>query len=110
SWEAGDGQNRIVLARRGGPVNANPVELTAYRAHPRVEYRGSNSGSVIGDNNFVVYKGTGSSVSLSEMYPDTTYHFAVFEYNGANGPVYLTTNPLRGSAGTLSQPTISSSD
>lgn len=110
SWEAGDGKNRIVLARRGGPVNANPVELTSYRAYSRVEYRGSNSGSVIGDNNFVVYKGTGTSVSLSEMYPDTTYHFAIFEYNGNSGPVYLTTNPLRASAKTLPQPTNPSSD
>lgn len=110
SWTPGNGANRIVLAKRGGPVNANPVELTSYRAHPRVEYRGSNSGSVIGDNNFVVYKGTGSSVSLSEMYPDTTYHFAIFEYNGNSGPVYLTTNPLRGSAHTLPQPTIASTD
>ncbi len=110
SWQAGDGQNRIVLARRGGPVNANPVELTSYRAHSRVEYRGSNSGTIIGDNNFVVYKGTGSSVDLSEMFPDTTYHFAVFEYNGSSGPVYLTTNPLRGSVKTLAQPTIASSN
>lgn len=109
SWEAGDGANRIVLAKRGGPVNANPVELTSYRAHSRVEYRGSNSGSIIGDNNFVVYKGSGNSVSLSEMYPDTTYHFAIFEYNGGSGPVYLTTNPLKGSAKTLAQPTIASS-
>src|SRR5690606_16543147 len=96
SWVAGDGVNRIVLAKRGGPVNANPVELISYRAYERVEYRGSNSGAVIGDNNFVVYKGAGTSVNLSEMFPDTTYHFAIFEFNGNSGPVYLTTNPLRG--------------
>lgn len=109
SWTPGDGSNRIVLARRGGPVNANPVELTSYRAHSRVEYRGSNSGSVIGDNNFVVYKGSGSSVNLTEMFPDTTYHFAIFEYNGNSGPVYLTTNPLRGTLTTLPEPTVASS-
>ncbi|MBN2820562.1 MAG: hypothetical protein JXP36_16435, partial [Bacteroidales bacterium] len=110
TWAAGDGVNRIVLAKEGAPVNANPVELLSYRANDRVEYRGSNSGSVIGDNNFVVYKGAGTSVDLSEMNPDTTYHFAVFEYNGSSGPVYLTTNPLRGSAKTLPQPTIPSSN
>ncbi len=109
SWAAGDGSNRIVLAKEGAPVNANPVELLSYRDYSRVEYRGSNSGSVIGDNNFVVYKGAGTSVDLSEMNPDITYHFAVFEYNGSSGPVYLTTNPLRGSAKTLPQPTIPSS-
>lgn len=110
SWTAGDGANRIVLAKKGAPVNANPVELISYRAHARVEYRGSNSGSIIGDNNFVVYKGSASEVQLSEMNPDTTYHFAVFEYNGGSGPVYLTTNPLRASVKTLPHPTIASSE
>lgn len=105
SWEAGDGKNRIVLARRGGPVNANPVELIRYDGYPGVEYFGT---AKIGDKNMVVYAGAGNSVNLSEMYPDTTYHFAIFEYNGNNGPVYLTTNPLRGSAKTLPQPTVAS--
>ena len=52
SCEAGDGACGIVLAKRGGPVNANPIELTSYRVHSRVEYSGSNSITVIGDNNF----------------------------------------------------------
>ena len=110
SWTPGNGANRIVLAKRGAPVNANPVELITYYANASVEYRGSNSGAIIGDKNFVVYKGAGSSVNLSEMFPDTTYHFAIFEFNGNSGPVYLTTNPLRGTLQTLPQPTIPSSN
>lgn len=110
NWSPGDGDRRIVIARGGGPVNANPVDLTAYYANPRVEYRGSNSGAVIGDNNFVVYRGAGNEVSLSDMNPETNYHFAIFEYNGNSAPVYLSTSPLRGVGLTLPAPTIPASN
>lgn len=52
----------------------------------------------LGSGNFVVFAGTGSSVTVTNLQPSTTYYFAVFEYNGANTSInYLTTNPATGS-------------
>ncbi|MDT7808442.1 MAG: endonuclease mitochondrial [Acidobacteriota bacterium] len=54
-----------------------------------------------GGGNFVVFAGTGNSVTVTNLQPSTTYHFAVFEFNGANNFTnYLTTNPARGSQAT----------
>jgi endonuclease G len=48
--------------------------------------------------NFVVFAGSGNSVTVTNLQPSTTYYFAVFEYNGSNaGTNYLTTNPATGS-------------
>jgi endonuclease G len=48
--------------------------------------------------NHVVFAGAGNSVTVTNLQPNTTYHFAVFEFNGSNaGTNYLTTNPARGS-------------
>ena len=48
--------------------------------------------------NYVVYAGSGNSVTVTNLQPSTTYHFAVFEFNGSNaGTNYLTTNPATGS-------------
>jgi endonuclease G len=48
--------------------------------------------------NYVVYAGSGNSVTVTNLQPSTTYYFAVFEFNGSNaGTNYLTTNPATGS-------------
>jgi endonuclease G, mitochondrial len=48
--------------------------------------------------NFVVFAGSGNSVTVTNLQPSTTYHFAVFEFNGSNaGTNYLTTSPATGS-------------
>ena len=110
SWTRGDGNATIVLCKSGSPVDANPVELISYRSNAAMHYRGINEASIIGNGNFVVYKGSGSSFTITNLYPDSTYYFAAFEYNGSTGPVYLTTNPARGDAATLSHPTIASTN
>ena len=47
--------------------------------------------------NFVVFAGTGNSVTVTNLQPSTVYYFAVFEYNGSNAGInYLTTNPPTG--------------
>ncbi|HEX8336188.1 MAG TPA: carboxypeptidase regulatory-like domain-containing protein, partial [Pyrinomonadaceae bacterium] len=58
--------------------------------------------------NYVVYAGSGSSVTVTNLQPNTTYYFAVFEFNGSNaGTNYLTTNPATGSQTTAVAYTIS---
>ncbi|RIJ46826.1 HYR domain-containing protein [Maribellus luteus] len=110
NWTRGDGNATIVLCKAGSPVDANPVELISYRSNAAMHYRGINEASIIGNGNFVVYKGTSGSFTVTNLYPDSTYHFAAFEYNGSSGPVYLTTNPARANTTTLSTPTVASTN
>jgi hypothetical protein len=41
------------------------------------------SGTELGNGNSVVFKGDGTSVDVTGLYPGTTYHVAVYEYAGA---------------------------
>lgn len=99
-WNRGNGDSVIVLARQGGAVNANPVNGTDYTADAAF-----GSGSQIGSGNYVVYKGTGTSVTVTGLAANTAYHFALYEFDDDNGdPCYNTTSPLTGNATTLPIP------
>lgn len=81
SWTNGNGARRMVVARAGSAVNANPVDGTSYTAHATL-----GSGSQIGTGNYVVFdSGTGNSVTVSGLSPGEVYHFRIFEYNGKYG-------------------------
>ena len=77
---AGDGSYRIVLAKSGSAVDANPVDGTTYS--PSSTF---GSGDQIGTGNYVIFAGSGTSAPVSGLSAGTTYHFAVFEFNGAGG-------------------------
>lgn len=101
NWAAGNGSGRLVIARKGAPVNVTPTDLSEYS--PSTEF---GTGSVLNGDNFVVYRNTGLSATLTKLEPNTTYHFAVFEYNGGNTPVYLIPGATA-SFKTLAGPTVS---
>ena len=103
NWVNGNGAGRIVLAKAGAPVDATPADLISYNSSSSFGY-----GTQIGSGNYVV-SGGGNTVNLTNLLLNTTYHFAVFEYNGSSNPVYLTTNPGRSSATTAAHPTVPSS-
>ncbi len=84
SWTAGNGTGRMVVARKGGPVSVDPTDLGSYFADPIF-----GSGTKLGTDNYVVYKGTGTSVNVKNLEPNTVYHFAVYEYNGASYSMFL---------------------
>lgn len=84
NWSNGNGERRLLIARKATAVNAVPVTLTDYSASPVF-----GSGAVLNGDNYVVYKGTGTSTIVTGLEPNTVYHFAIFEYNGTAGPVYL---------------------
>jgi hypothetical protein len=100
NWTNGDGARRIVVMRKNAPVNAVPVDLQNYPSSSS-NYNASNT---LSGDNYVVYTGPNSTVSLANLLPGTTYHFAVFEYNGFTVPVYRTSNPATGSITTLGPP------
>jgi hypothetical protein len=77
NWTNGNGAKRIVLMQAGSAVNANPSNGTGYTANAVF-----GSGTQIGTGNYVVYDGTGSSVTVTGLTPSTSYGFQVFEYNG----------------------------
>ncbi|WP_420315725.1 BspA family leucine-rich repeat surface protein [Ekhidna sp.] len=88
SWTNGDGSARLVVVKEGSIVDANPVNTTTYTASTVF-----GAGSQIGSGNYVIYNGTGSSVSLTGLNHSTTYHVMVYEYNGIQGlEEYLTTS------------------
>lgn len=80
SWSNGNGARRIVVARAGSPVNASVASKTFYA--PNAAF---GSGTEIAPGNFVVYEGTGNSVTVTGLNPSVVYHFKVFEYNGRYG-------------------------
>ena len=82
----GDGTRRIVLCKASSSVNSAPANGTAYTASTTF-----GNGSQKGTGNYVVYSDTGTSFTLTGLSANTTYYFAVFEYNGTGGYAsYLT--------------------
>ena len=100
NWAAGNGSNRLVLVKAVSQVDSDPVDGISYTANTTF-----GNGSQIGSGNYVVYNGTGNSVTITGLSANTTYYVAVYEFNGFGGSQnYLTTNPAVGSQLTLPTP------
>jgi hypothetical protein len=85
NWTNGNGLQRIVIVK-AGTVDGLPVDNTTYTASSTF-----GSGSQIGTGNYVVYKGTGTSVTITGLSGNTDYYIRVFEFSGAAGSEnYLT--------------------
>lgn len=97
SWTKGNGDGRIVVAKEGSEVTAVPANLNTYTANATFK-----SGPQIAAGEYIVYAGKGSSVTVTGLEANRTYHFSIFEYNGADAPVYNTSEFLRTSATTFS--------
>ncbi|MFC2086172.1 T9SS type A sorting domain-containing protein [Bacteroidota bacterium] len=66
----------IVLAKAGSAVDAAPSgDPSAYTANAAF-----GSGTEVGTGNYVVYKGTGTSETVTSLTNGTEYHFAAFVY------------------------------
>jgi hypothetical protein len=77
SWTNGDGAERIVFVKRADTGTAVPVDDTVYTANATF-----SSGTQIGSTGwYVVYAGTGTSVTITGLSLETTYIAQVFEYN-----------------------------
>lgn len=100
-WQSGDGAHRIVVARKDAPVSAVPVNGVNYSASSAFQ-----QGNEIAPGEFVVYNGTGTSVSISGLLSSSTYYFAVFEYNGTGASIEYLTTPGSVSGTTVTAPTV----
>lgn len=83
SFTAGNGEGRIVVGRKGGPVNGLPNNLQTYSFSADF-----GAGAAINGENYVLFSGSGNSVNVTGLEPNTTYHFSVIERNGSSYPVY----------------------
>lgn len=89
SWTSGNGARRIVVARASTDVDWTPTDAQ--------DYPGNNDFQAAtdqGSGNKVVYNGTGSSFSLTNLTALTDYYIRIFEYNGTNlAANYYLTSP-----------------
>jgi len=83
NWTSGNGNRRMVLVKSGSAVNSFPVDTVHYTFNSDL-----NLAPQLGTGNYIVYSGTGSTVTLTNLTAGTTYYYAVIEYNGW----YTTTN------------------
>lgn len=100
TFTAGNGVRRLVLAQAGSPVTDVPVNLVSYGSNSNYP-----SAPALGTSK-IVYNGGGTTFVLNTLPPNTTYHFAIFEFNGSSGPVYKQADPGIGSFVTLGKPTV----
>ena len=99
-FKAGNGSGRLLICRKGAPVNVTPTDLTSYGPSAALGY-----GGVINGDNFVL-SDAGESTVVQRLQSSTEYHFAVFEYNGYLGKLYLDANPARGQMTSATRPTL----
>ncbi len=75
NWTRGNGTSVIVVAREGSSVDVNPFNGINYTADASF-----GAGMELGTGNFVVYKGTGTNVTVTDLTPGTLYYYSVFEF------------------------------
>ena len=102
----GDGSRRLIVACADVPVTEDPTDGTGYSSGSLF-----GSGSNLGNNNYVVYNSTGSSVTITGLAGGHEYYFAAFEFNGlgSNANYLLTNNPVANAIASGFSMTVSSS-
>lgn len=77
NWTAGNGANRIVVARATSSPVFTPNDAVGYV--PNATF---GNGSNIGGGNYVVFDGNGNTVTVTGLQSNTSYTFTIYEYNG----------------------------
>ncbi len=77
SLTPGNGDGRIIVARKGAQVNVLPADGVLYSAHENF-----GSGSDLGNGSFIVYDGPGNQVTVTGLTQGFQYYFTAIEYNG----------------------------
>lgn len=104
NWTNGNGSQRIVVMRAGAPVNFNPSDLALYSAN---NIFGNGTPQAV--DNYVVFHGAAAVVNVTGLQPNTSYHVAVYEFNGSGTPVYRVADAPVGNFTTAARPTVPAS-
>lgn len=88
NWANGNGGNRLLVVKADSGINAFPLDGADYTANASF-----STGSNLGNGNYVVYNGTGNSVTVTGLAANKKYYFRVIEYNKntttGNNALYL---------------------
>jgi len=76
NWTNGSGTGRLLLASANVPTSKFPLDGVSYTANSAF-----GSGQNLGSGNYVVHSGSGTSVTVSNLFPGKVYHFRLFEFN-----------------------------
>ncbi len=87
SWTNGNGSWRFVLVKEGSAVDATPSDGTNYTA-----FNTFKSGQQVGTGNYACFNNFTNNFILKGLKPNTTYHVAIFEHDGAASPDFLTSS------------------
>lgn len=85
SWTPGAGSAFVVV--REGSTSEKPEFSTTYNADA-----GFGAGDDLGNGNFVVYQGSGTSVTITGLSPETTYEFDLYSHTTTVGGCYTVNN------------------
>jgi hypothetical protein len=88
SFTKGNGNGRLVVAKEAAKVDASPMDGFTYSADNTL-----GNGSVLGTNNYVIYDGVDSAITIKGLKQNTMYHVSVFEYNENPNKFYNTSIP-----------------
>ncbi|RSK46102.1 CehA/McbA family metallohydrolase [Hymenobacter perfusus] len=77
TWQPGNGSGRLVVLRAGQAPTGVPANGTTYPATTSF-----GGGAILAAGEYVVYAGTGNSVTVSGLPSGQTVYAAVYEYNG----------------------------
>lgn len=91
SWTNGNGTKRLLVAKQSSAVNASPVNGQGYSSNTTF-----GSGADLGASNFVSYDGSTNQATVTNLLPNTVYHYQVIEYKGtgADNNFLLASAPL----------------
>lgn len=78
AWTASTTADNVIVVVSTGVISSTPSDGTAYTASANY-----GSGETIGANQFVVYNGSGTSITVSGLTANTTYNYAIFGFDGA---------------------------
>ena len=99
-WQPGDGTRRLVVVRPAQAVAAVPADATDYAANARY-----GLGAALGADEYAVYDGPGSSVTVTGLTVGATYYAAVYEATGSGcTAAYRTVTPATASAAVPAPP------
>jgi hypothetical protein len=100
NWNIGGGSKRIVVAKEGSSPAA-PADFVDYTANAQFGIVSTTSTTAAGS--YVVYNGTGNTVTVTGLTPNTVYYFTVYEYNQACATANYMPTGLSGNATTTTQ-------
>lgn len=76
NFSGGNGAKRILIGRKNGSVNTDPIDGNTYIANTSF-----GLGNSLGTDNYVLYVGTGNTATITNVDPNSFYHFKVYEFN-----------------------------